>query len=426
MPYSMSWLAAATRIGFLVILAALLGWYYGYPWAAIIVTMVLLVAYWLYQFRLIQLWLNDPVQRPPDVYGIWGDLLSQIYQHHREQREVQEQLQSTVDYLRDSFSSMRDGVVMVDEQGIIKWFNTAAQELLELRYPDDTGQNLTNLVREPEFKAYFLSNDYAVPLQYYTTGDVPSNLRVEITNFDRDERLLFIRDITTAVRMEQIRRDFIGNVSHELRTPLTVISGYLDSFLADEQTFSPPYNKALRQMVQQADRMENLLKDLLLLSRIESKERETKHEKVNVCALLQELHDELAAVKTPCRLELQLETDSQVLGDYRELHSAVSNLVANAMKYSPPDSTVTISWRKDDTGYQLAVIDQGVGIDASHIPRLTERFYRVDDSRSSASGGTGLGLAIVKHVAAAHDARLLIESNVGEGSTFTLEFPLRD
>ena len=422
----MSWLAAATRIGFLVILAAWLGWYFGYPWAAVIVTMVLLIAYWLYQMRLIQLWLNDPLQRPPDVYGIWGDLLSQIYQHHRKDREVQQQLQSTVDYLRDSFSSMRDGVVMVDEQGVIKWFNLASEELLGLRYPDDTGQTLTNLVREPEFNAYFLSDDYALPLQYYTTGDMPSNLRVEITNFDRDSRLLFIRDITTAIRMEQVRRDFVGNVSHELRTPLTVISGYLGSFLADEQGFAPRYTKALRQMVQQADRMENLLKDLLWLSRIESEEREIKHERVNVRALLQELRDELAAVQSPCRLQLQLETECQVAGDYRELYSAVSNLVTNAMKYSPADSPVTVSWRLHGDKLRLAVIDQGVGIEAAHIPRLTERFYRVDDSRSSASGGTGLGLAIVKHVAAAHDARLLIESNLGEGSTFILEFPLRD
>jgi two-component system phosphate regulon sensor histidine kinase PhoR len=422
----MSWLAAATRIGFLVILAALLGGYFGYPWAAVIVTMVLLIAYWLYQMRLIQLWLNDPGQRPPDVYGIWGDLLAQIYQHHRKDREVQEQLQSTVDYLRDSFSSMRDGVVMVDEQGVIKWFNKAAELLLGLRYPDDTGQTLTNLVREPEFNAYFLSADYAVPLQYDTTGDAPSNLRVEITNFDRDSRLLFIRDITTAVRMEQVRRDFVGNVSHELRTPLTVISGYLGSFLVDEQGFSPRYTKALQQMVQQADRMENLLKDLLWLSRIESEEREIKHERVNVRALLQELRDELAAADSPCRLQLQLETDCKVAGDYRELYSAVSNLVTNAVKYSPADSPVTVSWRLHGDKPQLAVIDRGVGIEASHIPRLTERFYRVDDSRSSASGGTGLGLAIVKHVAVAHDARLLIESNQGEGSTFILEFPLRD
>jgi len=422
----MSWLSAAIRICFLVALAALLGWYYGYLWPAIIATLICLVANWLYQLRRIQLWLDDPGQRPPDVYGIWGDLLSQIYQHHRKDREVQEQLQSTVDYLRDSFSSMRDGVVMVDDQGVIKWFNKATEALLGLRYPDDTGQTLTNLVREPEFNAYFLSDDYAVPLLYCTTGDVSSHLRVEITNFGRGARLLFIRDVTTAVRMEQIRRDFVGNVSHELRTPLTVITGYLGSFLADEQSFSPRYAKALRQMVQQAERMENLLKDLLWLSRIESEEREIKHERVDVCALLHELRDELTAAEAPHPLKLQLKTDCQVPGDYRELYSAVSNLVTNAMKYSPDESPVTISWKRHGDWLQLAVVDQGVGVEASHIPRLTERFYRVDDSRSSTSGGTGLGLAIVKHVAAAHDARLLIESNLGEGSTFTLEFPMRD
>ena len=422
----MSWFSAATRIFFLTVLAAALGYYYGYPWAAVIITLVCLIAYWLYQLRRVQLWLHDPKQRPPDVYGIWGDLLAQIYLHQRKNKEAQESLQSAVNYLQDSFASMRDGVVMVDEQGAIQWFNKAVEPLLGLRYPDDRGQTLTNLVRAPEFNAYFLGDDYASPLQYCTTGDVPIHLRVEITRFGEGARLLFVRDVTMAVRMEQIRRDFVGNVSHELRTPLTVITGYLGTFLTDAAAFPAPYHNALEQMEQQAQRMENLLKDLLWLSRIESEQREGEQELVNIGALLEELQGEVAHTNPECTVELELETNHRVHGDYRQLYSAVSNLVNNAIKYSPEDCLVKVCWRQQGDNCLLSVSDRGMGIDSVHFPRLTERFYRVDDSRSSATGGTGIGLAIVKHVAAAHGAQLQIDSKLGEGSTFTLVFPVRD
>jgi two-component system phosphate regulon sensor histidine kinase PhoR len=419
----MNWVAAATRIVALTALAALLGWYYGYPLEAVVLTLGGLVGFWLYQLQRVQTWLQDPQQPPPDIYGIWGDLLAQIYLHQRNNRDIQLRLQDSVKYLQDSFSSMRDGVVMVDEQGAIKWCNRAVQPLLGLRYPDDTGQTLTNLVRAPEFNAYFLEGEYGAPLQYCSNGDTRSHLQMEISRFGESERLLFVRDISAAVRMEEIRRDFVANVSHELRTPLTVITGYLGTFLTDTESFSPSYTRALRQMEQQAGRMENLLKDLLLLSRIESEEREDKRELVDVCGLLQELRDELAGTNPQRALVLELNTDRRIHGDYRELYSAVSNLVNNAIKYSPEDCPVAVTWQEQGTGLQLQVRDFGLGIESIHIPRLTERFYRVDDSRSSATGGTGLGLAIVKHVAAAHHARLLIESKPGEGSTFSLVFP---
>lgn len=422
----MNWLSAASRILLLVALAGLLGWYYGRPVEAITLALGGLVLFWLYQLARVQRWLESPDQAPPDIYGLWGDLLARIYLNQRRSRETQLRLQSTVQYLRDSFASMRDGVVMVDESGAIEWFNEAVQPLLGLRYPEDKGQTLTNLVRAPEFNQYFISGEYSTPLQYFTNGDSSIHLRVEITHFGEGERLLFVRDVTDSVRMEQMRRDFVGNVSHELRTPLTVITGYLGTFLADPGNFPATVQKALKQMAQQAQRMENLLKDLLWLSRIEADEREEKRELVDVPTLLEELREELIEARPQREIRLELDSEHKVLGDYRELYSAVSNLANNAIKYSPEEGPVTISWREREGEYELAVTDCGIGIDPVHFPRLTERFYRVDDSRSSATGGTGLGLAIVKHVAAAHEARLEIDSETGKGSTFRLVFPNRE
>ena len=418
----MSWLSVAFRVAALLAAAGLLGWYYGEPLWAVAGTLVALVVHWLIQMRRVQIWLQNPEQPPPEIYGIWGDLLSRIYQQHKKSREAQARLQSTIDYLQDSFASMRDGVAIVDYNGVLKWFNEPAGELLSLRTAD-SGQTLMNLVRAPEFLSYFNLGDFSEPLEYRTAGDAGTWLRVEITRFGDGDRLLFIRDVTAAVRMENVRKDFVANVSHELRTPLTVISGYLGNFLGDPGRVDPRYLKPLQQMLQQAVRMENLLKELLWLSRIESEQGLEKHMPIDMAALLAELLDEIRTAEPDRKVELELATDYKVPGDYRELYSAVSNLLWNAIKYSEEGSAVKVSWERKTGGYQLTVTDRGIGIDAMHIPRLTERFYRVEDSRSSATGGTGLGLAIVKHVAVTHGARLQIESKLGQGSTFSLVFP---
>lgn len=422
----MSWAATGSRILLLTVLAFLLGWFYGYPLEAALLLLLCVVAFWLFQMNRVQNWLQSPQQPPPDVYGIWGELTARVYSNQRKNRAIQQQLQSSIEYLQDSLASMRDGVIMVDAHGAIKWMNTAVEPLLGLRYPEDTGQTLTNLVRAPEFNSYFLSGEYATPLQYAAAGDGRIHLRVEITFFGEGERLLFIRDVSAAVRMEEIRRDFIANVSHELRTPLTVITGYLGTFIANADKLPSAYGKPLQQMSQQADRMENLIKDLLWLSRIESEKREAKHDRVDMRALLQELCDELTDTHPTHTIELQLECDCKILGDYRELYSAVYNLVINAIKYSESHVPIAISWTRTGGQCALQVKDSGVGIDPVLIPRLTERFYRVDDSRNSSTGGTGLGLAIVKHVAEAHDAQLQISSAPGEGSRFTLVFAVVD
>ena len=404
----------------------MLGWYFGYPLAGATLTLLAVVMFWSYQMSRLQQWLQAPDSPPGDIYGVWGDIVAHIYRRQRVAAMDQKRLQSTLDYLLESFASMRDGVVLVERSGGISWCNEAATRLLGLRYPQDTGQAITNLVRHPDFNQYVAEQRYAEPLYFATDGEQKLHLQVIITRFGEGDSLLFVRDVTERIRMEQMRRDFVANVSHELRTPLTVISGYLATFLTDPQRLPEHYVKPVKQMALQAERMETLLKDLLWLSRIESEERQEKLESINMVALLEELKDELSGTQPQRCVRLDIQCQQNIMGDYREIYSAVSNLVQNALNYSASDTAVVISWLERGDECLLSVIDLGQGIDPVHIPRLTERFYRVYDSRSSATGGTGLGLAIVKHVAASHAVRLNIESTPGKGSTFTLVFPKVD
>ena len=423
MKTSVSWVGEARRITLLLVAAGLIGWLVGKALLFVALTLLALQVYWLLQLRRIQGWLRSPETEAPEGVGIWGDIFDQIYSIQRRNLEAHTRLQSTVDYLHDSLASMRDGAVMLDKNGAIEWSNKAVETLLGLHYPADKGQGILNLVRAPEFHQYFLDADFSEPLQLQVKSVPQRNLRIDISCFGAGDRLIFVRDVTKIIRLEKMRRDFVGNVSHELRTPLTVISGYLGTMLAAQDTIDERFRKPLQQMEQQAQRMESLLKDLLWLSRLENLEFSEKDQLVDIASLLQELAVEIRQTYPTRVIELDLETDYKVRGAHRELYSAVSNLVQNALKYSPESSPVRISWKREEGAFLLSVIDQGVGIEASHLPRLTERFYRVDDSRSSATGGTGLGLAIVKHIAAGHNAELRIESVVGLGSKFILVFP---
>lgn len=418
----MEWMSAVFRIFLYLAAGALLGWNFGNTLAGAALAALVVLLVWSYQTWVLQRWLAESDRPPPNVIGVWGEIVVRVYKQQRDAALSQSKLQSTVDYLLESFTAMRDGVVIVESGGGIRWCNEAAQGMLGLRYPDDIGQAITNLVRVPEFNEYIQDGNYAQPLVFTTAGKFKLHLQLVVTRFAEGDTLLFVHDVTDRIRTEQMRRDFVGNVSHELRTPLTVITGYLGTFLDDPDSFPPPYVRGLQQMAGQADRMENLLKDLLWLSRIESEARNEKQEQIDIAALLNELREEVANTHPRINFELVIDARDEVTGDYRELYSAVSNLVSNACKYSPEGAVVVASWYKEDGHCRLSVTDQGVGIDPTHIPRLTERFYRVDDSRSSATGGTGLGLAIVKHVAAAHGAQLQIESKLGQGSTFTLVF----
>ncbi len=421
----LGWKTEITRLALLVGAAALLGSAMGLgPWLVVIATSG--YALWsLYHLHQLNHWLlHGQEQEPPEATGLWGQVLDLIFQIQREDREVKARLQAMVDYLRSSFASMSDATVMLDPAGNIEWCNRAAGTLLGLRQSDDSGRLLVNLLRSPEFIRYFDAEKYDEPLEMVSPVNQQIRLLVSITFFGRRSRLLFARDVTRTHRLEQMRRDFVANVSHELRTPLTVIGGYLDTF-AGQVAENPRWQRAIEQMQQQSRRMQNLVSDLMALSRLESLPSPRERERIALRPLMEMIREE-ALIAADGERDFQLECDDSlaVLGHEGELRSAFSNLAVNAAKYTRPGDSIWMRWYADRDHAYFEVSDSGQGIEPRHIPRLTERFYRVDPSRSSATGGTGLGLAIVKHVLLRHQAELRVHSEPGKGSTFTCVFPL--
>jgi two-component system phosphate regulon sensor histidine kinase PhoR len=375
--------------------------------------------------RSLHRWLNHHADsEPPEAKGLWGDLFDGLYRLQKRDREERGRLRALVSYMRESFSSLPYGAVMIDPQGNIEWSNRAAEGLLGLRYPEDTGQQLLNLLRAPEFVAWFEAEDYSQPLELPAPARPNSWLQVHITFFGRRSRLLFVRDVTQAHRLEQMRTDFVANVSHELRTPLTVINGYLETLSDNAGQLPPRWQRAVQQMLQQSQRMRSLIRDLLLLSRLETVPQGAEQEPLDPSDLLEEIREEaLAAIPDDRHIEISCDECVALVGRAEELRSAFANLIFNAVRYTKPGGHIDVRWYADAEHAYLQVEDDGVGIDPEHIPRLTERFYRVDASRSMDTGGTGLGLAIVKHVLLRHQATLQITSAPGQGSCFTCVFP---
>lgn len=363
-------------------------------------------------------------QPPPDGYGLWGEVFDSIYHMQRRDQRARGRLQAVIDRVQESTAALRDAVIMLDADGNLEWWNRAAETLLGLKTPQDSGQPVTNLIRHPRFKEYFEQEQYAEPLEI--PSPVNDRLRVQflITRYGNNEHLMLVRDVTRIHQLEQMRKDFVANVSHELRTPLTVITGYLETLLDNVEDVNPRWTRALQQMEQQGVRMQTLLNDLLLLAKLEATDYPSDNLPVSVTALLQSIVSDAKALSGPRNQTISLDIEDDVLlkGSEAELRSAFSNLVFNAVKYTPEQGTVRVRWWADAQGAHLRVQDSGIGIDAKHLPRLTERFYRVDSSRASNTGGTGLGLAIVKHVLLRHRATLEISSVPGHGSIFTCHF----
>lgn len=421
------WMSELYRIGWLLLACFAVGGISGDIQRCLLIGVLLYLGWMLWQLKRIHDWLrSESRQDPPESLGIFGYICDRIYRLQKNQRNVQEKLEADVEYLRASFTSLSDAVVMINQHGMIDWCNPAAVRFLGLRLPDDLKQPAVNLLRDPAFISYYEQGVFEGSVTIPAPMDAERSLLVQITRFGEGNVLLFARDITEILKLEQMRKDFVSNVSHELRTPLTVIAGYLDNFhLFAEQV--PAMKKPLEQMLQNTRRMENLLRDLLELSRLETRSNDTHKSQVSLNKLAAVVVEEARASLPPEQTrQLTLETngDCTVYGQPTELHSALSNLVMNACKYTQDNGIIQVTCWRDAGGIHFSVKDNGIGIDPLEIPRLTERFYRSDRSRSINTGGTGLGLAIVKRILQRHEAALDITSALGKGSCFSCHFPL--
>ncbi len=369
-------------------------------------------------------WLTDP--RPealPSGSGIWEDVFAAFYHLLRRQRRSESRLTATLHDFQRAGMAMPDGLVILDGANRIEWCNPKSERHFGLDTNRDFGQLVTHLVRQPQF-AEALGGSYTEPLTMRAHGG-DLVLSVLIVPYEENRKLIISRDVTDRERVETMRRDFVANVSHELRTPLTVIGGFLET-IADMETPNPELiRRSVPLMSDQAKRMQTLVEDLLTLSRLESEGNPAREEPVNVPDIARGLyHDALALSAGRHKVTLLLESPDWINGAEDELRSAFGNLVSNAIRYTPAGGEVRLSWKAgSDGGAVFSVRDTGIGIDAQHLPRLTERFYRVDRGRSRETGGTGLGLAIVKHVVNRHAAKLDVSSEPGRGSCFSVIFP---
>ena len=420
-----NWLKELQQVLVLLLLCAAVGWIFDALLHGLLVGGGIYIIWNFYQLHRLHRWLllDDHQQAPPELSGFWGAVCDKIYYLQRHQQRITHKLEADVAYLRSSFASLTDAVIMVDKNGNISWCNDAAMHNLGLRLPDDLGQHLLHLFRDPIFVQYLEAEDFSEGLEIQSPIDANRILWLQVTLFGKGNRLIFGRDITEVHKLELMRRDFVSNVSHELRTPLTVINGYIDNFHHFVEK-NPAMEKPLQQMAQHAQRMENLLRDLIDLSRLETLPNEINRSPVSLSDLSHCIIDEATASLGEQRRQISADIDEGVMvaGNSVELHSALLNLLVNACKYTPQNGKIHLRCYKDEKCAYFSVTDNGIGIDPQHIPRLTERFYRVDPSRSMNTGGTGLGLAIVKHVLLRHNGELHISSSPNKGSTFSCHF----
>lgn len=412
----------------LIALTALIAWpIAGAVWALGVLSLGLLwqLIFHLRQLQQLNQWLANPqVRAVPEGRGVWEDTFVALYHLARRQSASQQQLSKALARFQRAGEAMPDGVVMLDASDQIEWFNPIAAQQFGLHLGSDIGHPITYLMRQSQFTEYLSAHNYSEPLILKSTRSPDATLAIQLVPFGDELKLLISRDITRFEQVETMRRDFIANVSHELRTPLTVVGGFLESL--QDYTDLSEENRAhfFALMRDQTSRMQRLVEDLLTLSRLESAANPLQEEAVDVPKLLQQLHQEAQSLSQgQHKLRLELASASGLLGSESELRSGLGNLISNAVRYTPLDGEIVVRWEEVHGEARFSVKDSGIGIESQHIPRLTERFYRVDRSRSRETGGTGLGLSIVKHVLTRHQSRLEISSEVGQGSTFSAVFP---
>lgn len=412
----------------------------GEAWAGLAIALALHGAWNLRQMLRFEHWLRTRSHtEPPADGGPWGEIIALATRLYRRKQFHKRRVVQLFREFRQMTTAMPDGVIVLAGDDEIQWFNRQAAVLLGLRRKVDFGFRIQNLVRHPDFVRFLeraheaegaakggepgVAND---SVEIPSPRDADKRLSFHlIASYGTGQRLLLARDVTREARLESMRKDFVANASHELRSPLTVVSGYLDT-LAEEEVLDATWRAPLDEMRRQTARMREIIEDLLELSRLEAAGGEAPEEPVDIAGVLALLRrDVMASPQHPATFDVTVEPPSVLLGSPAEIHSILANLVTNAVKYTPAEGSIAVRWWVDAAGAHLAVKDTGIGIPADALPRLTERFYRVDAGRSRKQGGSGLGLAIVKHALQRHGASLQVESIDGRGSTFTCHFPLR-
>lgn len=410
---------------FLIVLA-LFGAAFDAVLAYVLFGVTLYLTWLIYNLNRLSKWLAKPSKHTPEANGIWDEIYYQLNNLYRRQRNARKKLTAMLNRFQKSTQALPYATIVLNQYNEIEWMNPAAGQMFGFHHRVDIGQRIDNLIRLPAFSRYLNKQKFEEPLKFTLGG---SKLILNITAYGNNQYLLSARDITSLSKIDEMRRDFISNASHELRTPLTVISGYVEflSHRADDDTRAP-----LENISEQISRMSSIIEELIELARLESAQSVDFSMSISIDELVNQVYRDAVEIdRGRHAITLDIDTDSlksmgvlKLYGSYDELRMALSNLVTNAMRYTPDGGAVKLVVSSNETTLSIGVQDTGIGIAYQHIPRLTERFYRVDEGRSREVGGTGLGLAIVKHVLDRHNAELHISSVEGKGSLFRCDFPL--
>jgi two-component system phosphate regulon sensor histidine kinase PhoR len=399
-------------LAFILVIALFIGLATGHTAGMLLTVLFAYLGWHLYNLNRLIRWLMKPTKNTPETVGVWDEIFYQLYQMYQRQRKARRKLTSILSRFQESTKALPSPTIVLNQYDEIEWFNPAAKEMFNFKSKRDVGQYVVNLIRHPRFAAYLKAKKFKKPLELELGSQ---KVILNITAYGNGQNLLMARDVTRRSQLDAMRRDFIANASHELRTPITVIAGFVETLL--EQA-GDDIHMPLEKIQQQTERMQRILTELLQLAKLESEDHIENPEPVDLKEVLEEIYADALAVDTGNH-DIQLTAEAlSVEGNREELRMAFSNLVTNAIRYTPEHGKIRIFTRMDENGTCAGVEDEGVGIAYEHIPRLTERFYRVDPGRSRDQGGTGLGLAIVKHVLDRHRGRLLIQSQPGKGSVF--------
>ncbi len=422
-PHVLFWIPAVLRFVLIWVGCGVL-WYFFGPaigLLAALVAMTSIAAMQLHYLHRLNIWLDLPEsEKLPDGWGAWNAVFARLYKMHREEEKSSAELSEWLARFKQAMSFLPDGVAILDNVLFLEWCNPIAERHLGLTMEEDKGMRVTNLIRNPDFINYIILGRYDQPLTV-TLRD--RRLVIQIIPFENRRQIMVTHDATDAERIDTMRRDFIANASHELRTPLTVINGFLEIEMTQPDLDPVTRKEHMHLMREQGERMQMLVEDMLALTKLESTDLPLRAERVNIAAVLEQVHQESLALSGG-KHTISLTVDGpDVMGSAEELHAAFSNMVSNAVRYTPEKGEISLLWKDSSSGPRFVVQDTGIGIAPEHISRLTERFYRVDKGRSRETRGTGLGLSIVRHVLLRHRGALEIESQLDKGSVFTAVFP---